>query len=322
MTTRTQNNTTREVAEFLKTLDRVAITTHVGADGDAIGASAALLRLMRNLGAAAVFCHAEVVPSYLRWLLPDEIFRELPEGHDLLVVDTSRPDRAGVPIPGAGARLNLDHHEDNPLYGEYNLVNARAAASAEIVAGLYEELGVPLDRFAAEAIYVGVRYDTGDFRFRNISPEAHELVADLLRAGVIPAEVHDRVNRRGSIEQLNIVGISLANAVRYGEVLISTVDNSDYERTGATELDSKESIDQLRTVAGVDVVAHLREVPEGTKGSLRSETVDVGEISRLFGGGGHKLAAGYTRPGMRPDEAKEELLEILKDYADLGGDVR
>ena len=59
MTTRTQNNTTREVADYLRTLGRVAITTHVGADGDAIGASAALLRLMRALGAAAVFCHAE-----------------------------------------------------------------------------------------------------------------------------------------------------------------------------------------------------------------------------------------------------------------------
>ena len=322
MTTRTQNNTAREVADFLKTLDRVAVTTHVGADGDAIGASAALLRLMRALGAAAVFCHAEEVPSYLMWLLPDEVFRELPEGHDLLVVDTSRPDRTGVPIPEAGARLNLDHHEDNPLYAEYNLVNASAAASAEIVAGLYEQLGVPLDRFAAEAIYVGVRYDTGEFRFRNISPEAHELVADLLRAGVIPAEVHDRVNRRGSIEQLNIVGICLAKARQYGEVLVSTVENSDYERTGATELDSKEAIDQLRTVAGVDVVAHLREVPEGTKGSLRSESVDVGEIARLFGGGGHKLAAGYTRPGMRPQEAKEELLGVLRNYADLGGDLR
>jgi phosphoesterase RecJ-like protein len=320
MTTRTKSNTTREVAEFLKTLDRVAITTHVGADGDAIGASAALVRLMRTLGAAAIFCHAEEIPNYLRWLLPDDTFGELPPDHDLLVVDTSRADRTGVPIPEAGARLNLDHHEDNPLYGEFNLVNPRAAASAEIVASLYAELGVPLDRFAAEALYVGVRTDTGDFRFRNISPEAHELVADLLRAGVVPAEVHDRVNRRGSVEQLNIVGVSLANAVRYGEVLISTVDNSDYERTGATELDSKEAIDQLRTVAGVDVVAHLREVPEGTKGSLRSETVDVGEISRLFGGGGHKLAAGYTRPGMRPQEAKEELLEVLKDYADLGGE--
>ncbi len=319
MTTRTRNNTVREAAAFLKTLDRVAITTHVGADGDAIGASAALLRLMRSLGAATIFCHAEEVPSYLRWLLPDEIFTELPPDHDLLVVDTSRADRTGVPIPAAGARLNLDHHEDNPLYGEYNLVNARAAASAEIVANLYAELGVPLDTFAAEAIYVGVRTDTGDFRFRNISPEAHELVADLLRAGVIPAEVHDRVNRRGSVEQLKIVGVSLANAVRYGEVLISTVDNSDYERTGATELDSKEAIDQLRTVAGVDVVAHLREVPEGTKGSLRSETVDVGEIARRFGGGGHKLAAGYTRRGMRPHEAKEELLNVLAGRVDLGG---
>ena len=317
MTTRTASNTVGEVAGFLNTLERVAVTTHVGADGDAIGASAALVRLMRALGASAVFCHAEEVPGYLRWLLPEEIFRELPPGHDLLVVDTSRADRAGVPVPESGARLNLDHHADNPFYAEYNLVDPMAAASAEIVADLYAELGVPVDRFAAEALYVGVRTDTGDFRFRNISPRAHELVADLLRAGVVPAEVHDRINRRGSVEQLNIVGLCLANARQYGEVLVSTVDNADYERTGAGELDSKEAIDQLRTVSGVDVVAHLREVPEGTKGSLRSETVDVGEIARRFGGGGHRLAAGYTTP-RRPEEARSELLGVLEGELDLG----
>lgn len=320
MTIRTTNNTASEVAGLLRTLDRVAVTTHVGADGDAIGASAALVRLMRLLGAEAVFCHAEAVPTYLEWLLPDEALRELPPDHELLVVDTSRADRAGVPVPESGVRLNLDHHEDNPLYAEYNLLDPKAAASAEIVAGLYTELGVPIDKAAAEALYVGVRTDTGGFTFRNISPRAHELVADLLRAGVVPAEVSERINRRGSIEQLRIVGVSLANAVRFGEVLISTVENADYERTGASELDSKESIDQLRTVAGIDVVAHLREVPEGTKGSLRSETVDVGEIARRFGGGGHRLAAGYTTP-RRPQEAREELLEILKanPSVDLGG---
>jgi bifunctional oligoribonuclease and PAP phosphatase NrnA len=71
MTTRTKNNTLAEIAEFLKTLDRVGVTTHVGSDGDAIGASAALVRLMRRLGAEAVFCHVEGAPEYLRWLLPD-----------------------------------------------------------------------------------------------------------------------------------------------------------------------------------------------------------------------------------------------------------
>src|SRR5829696_3085615 len=298
MTTRTKNNTLAEIAEFLKTLDRGAVTTHVGADGDAIGASAALVRLMHRLGAEAVFCHAEPVPAYLNWLLPDEAIRELPSGYDLLVADTSRADRTGVPIPESGARLNVDHHEDNPLYAE---------------------LDVPIDRPAAEALYVGLRTDTGGFTFRNISPRTHELVADLLRAGVVPAEVNERINRRGRIEQLRIVGISLANAVQYGEALISTVENSDYERTGATEVESKESIDQLRTVAGVDVVAHLREVPGGTKGSLRSETVDVGEIARHFGGGGHKLAAGYTTQ-RRPEEAREELLGELKGVLDLGGE--
>src|SRR5918911_1647008 len=149
MTTRTRSNTTREVAEFLRTLERVAVTTHVGADGDAIGASAALVRLMYALGAAAVFCHAEEVPNYLRWLLPEGPFRELPPDTDLLVVDTSRSDRTGVPVPQTGARLNLDHHEDNPLYAEFNLVNPRAAASAEIVADLYAELDIPLDKQAA-----------------------------------------------------------------------------------------------------------------------------------------------------------------------------
>jgi phosphoesterase RecJ-like protein len=144
------------------------------------------------------------------------------------------------------------------------------------------------------------------------------LVADLLRAGVVPAEVYDRVNRTGTVEQLNIVGISMANAELYGEALISTVDKDDYERTGATELDSKDAIDRLRSVAGVEIVGHLRQIEGGTKASLRSETVDVGEIARLFGGGGHKLAAGYTTFKKTPQEAKEELLVTLKGVVDLG----
>lgn len=237
--------------------------------------------------------------------------------HDLLVVDTSRSDRVGVAHEGVHpVRLNLDHHEDNPLYGEKNLVDPLAAASAQIVASLYTELGVPLERKPAEAIYTGVSTDTGGFRFRNVSPETHELVADLLRAGVIPAEIDDRLNRSSTIEQLKIVGLSLANAERYGEALIATVDKDDYARTGATELDSKESIDHLRTVAGVEVVAHLREIEGGTKGSLRSERVDVGEVARTFGGGGHRLAAGYTTL-KSPQEAREELLEALGGVVDL-----
>lgn len=315
MTTQITSNTIAEISAFLKTLNKVAVTTHVGADGDAIGSSAALVRLMRALGAEAIFCHNEEVPAYLRWMIPDAK-RELPEGYDLLVVDTSRIDRAGVP---GEARLNLDHHEDNPHYAEYNLVNARAAATAELVADLYTELDIPLELEAAEAIYVGLRTDTGGFRFRNVSPRAHEMVADLLRVGVVPAVVDDRINRTGTVEQLRIVGVSLANAVRYGEAIVTTVGNDDYARTGATELDSKEAIDHLRTVAGVDVVAHLREVSAGTKGSLRSETVDVGELARRFGGGGHRLAAGYTVP-LRPAEAKEQLLENLRDIVDLGGE--
>jgi bifunctional oligoribonuclease and PAP phosphatase NrnA len=318
----TKNNTFQEVADFLRSLDKAVVTTHTVPDGDAIGSAVALVYLLRSLSADAVFCHAEEVPNYLGWLVPNEPHFECPPEHDLLVTDTSRSDRVGVVHEGVHPiRLNLDHHEDNPLYGEFNLVDGSAAASAQIVAALYEELGVPMEQGAAEAIYVGVSTDTGGFRFRNVSPAAHELVAELLRAGVVPAEVNDRINRTGTMEQLNIVGASMANADRYGEALISVVDRDDYERTGATELDSKEAIDRLRNVAGVEVVAHLREVEGGTKASLRSESVDVGEIARLFGGGGHRLAAGYTATKKSPREAREDLLAVLKGVVDLGDDI-
>ncbi len=319
MQAQTKNNTLQEVADFLRDSKKAAVTTHTVPDGDAIGSAVALVYLLRSLGAEdAVFCHSEEVPNYLRWLVPNEPLFECPPGYDLLVTDTSRSDRVGV-VHEEGVhpiRLNLDHHEDNPLYGEFNLVDAKAAASAQIVAELYKELGVPLEKKAAEALYTGVSTDTGGFRFRNVSPTAHELVADLLRAGVVPAEVNDRINRTGTIEQLNIVGASMAKAERLGEALISVVDGEDYERTGAGELDSKEAIDRLRNVAGVEVVAHLREVEGGTKASLRSESVDVGEIARLFGGGGHRLAAGYTST-KPPREAREDLLSVLKGIVDL-----
>jgi bifunctional oligoribonuclease and PAP phosphatase NrnA len=319
MQAQTKNNTVQEIAGFLKGLEKAAVSTHTVPDGDAIGSAVALVYLLRSLGAEdAVFCHAEEVPKYLAWLVPNEPLFECPPDYDLLVTDTSRSDRVGVVHEGVHPiRLNLDHHEDNPLYGEFNLVDAKAAASAQIVAALYEELGMLLEKKAAEAIYTGVSTDTGGFRFRNVSSAAHELVAELLRAGVVPAEVNDRINRTGTVEQLNIVGASMANAERFGEALVSVVDNDDYERTGATELDSKESIDRLRNVAGVEVVAHLREVKGGTKASLRSESVDVGEIARLFGGGGHRLAAGYTAT-KPPREAREDLLAVLKGVVDLG----
>ena len=133
MQTRTTNNTTRQIADFLKSLDRAAATTYTGADADTIGNAAALVRLVRSLGVEAVLCHSEDVPNYLRWLLPNEPLRECPPGHDLLVVGTSRFDRIGAAHEGVHqVGLDVDYHEANPLYRRLNLVDASAAASAHL----------------------------------------------------------------------------------------------------------------------------------------------------------------------------------------------
>ena len=65
----------------MRGLEKAAVTTHTVPDGDAIGSAVALVYLLRSLGAQdAVFCHAEKVPNYLAWLVPNEPLSECPPG--------------------------------------------------------------------------------------------------------------------------------------------------------------------------------------------------------------------------------------------------
>ena len=208
--------------------------------------------------------------------------------------------------------LTLDYYDDNPPYRKINFAGAQCATNAQNIAAKYDELEVSYNKKAAEAIYGREPTYTGGFLFRNVVPEAHELVAELFRVGVVPDEVDDRSKHIGIVEQLSIDGIALANA----EAVIPIVDDCDSECTDATELESKEAIDCLRPVASLEVVAHLREIEGTTKAPLCSESVDIGAGAHPFGGVGHLLTWGCTT-SKAPPAGKDELLRVMEDVKDL-----
>ena len=198
--------------------------------------------------------------------------------------------------------VNIDHHHDNPRFGDVDLVVADASSTGEVLADVFRELGVELTPEIAEALYIALVTDTGRFQYANTTPKALRLAADLVEAGADVDRVFQGVYENVQFAKLKLLARALerARVLEGGEIVVSHLVRGDFEAVGATEPYSEGIIDVLRSVEGSAVSALIREPPRdgapARKVSLRSsvDEVDVSAIARKSGGGGHREAAGFS----------------------------
>jgi phosphoesterase RecJ-like protein len=313
----------RAVVEALRSHDRFLIVTHENPDGDALGSLLAMKLGFDRLGKDSVtFLPGESgIPSDLSLLHLEGLQRELPADAAerlLLALDCANAARMGAAAGLLGRvplSINVDHHHDNTRFGMINLVLDTASSTGEIVAGILEQLGVELTREIAEPIYVALMTDTGRFGYTNTTPEAHDLAAKLLRAGVDPRRVFQEIYERVALAHLKLVGRAEGRATVYegGRLIISYLLRSDFEDFGVGEEYAEGIIDRLRAVDGTEMAAMIREPPEPPgsprRVSLRAshDEIDVSAIARKRGGGGHRQAAGFSS-----DESIEEIVEFIR----------
>ena len=302
---------TRAVVEALRLHDRFMVTSHDNPDGDALGSLLATHLALEALGKDSVMVLGGVAP------LPGEYaFLEL-EARGLLrsappdagqrvrvAVDCAQESRIVDPtlIGGAPLTVNVDHHHDNTRFGDLDLVVDDASSTAEVLADLFAALGVELTPAIAEALYTGLVTDTGRFQYSNTTPKALRLAADLVEAGADVSKVFVQVYESTPFPKLKLLARALERATELadGRIVLSELRREDFDAAGAEEPYSEGIIDNLRAVDGAELVALVRELPDGAssarKGSLRSrpDGVDVSAIARSFGGGGHKRAAGFS----------------------------
>jgi phosphoesterase RecJ-like protein len=222
----------------------------------------------------------------------------------LVALDTGSVDRLGPlsdRVAAAGASLVVDHHVSNTRYGSHNLVDDRAEATAVIVARLLDELGVEIDEPIARCLYAGVATDTVSFRFAK--PETHRLTARLLEAGVDGPGLIRSLMDSHPFAWLGMLSSVLAAAQLEPDAaqglgfVHAVVRRSDSAGVRAEEIESV--IDVVRSTAEAEVAAVLKETPAGAwTVSLRAVgRLDVRSVAVHFGGGGHRLAAGFTATG-------------------------
>lgn len=300
-------------AELLAEADSVSIVCHVFPDADTIGAGLALALVLEQSGKAVQVSFAE----------PDELpesLRSLPGGHLLVPPATLRRDAdllVTVDIPSvnrlgalrelaAGDRnvLVIDHHVSNQLFGSANFVDTSADSTTMQVAELLDAWDKPIDVGVAHCLYAGLTTDTGSFRWA--SARAHRLAARLVEAGVDNATISRTLLDTHPFAWLPMLSRVLGSAELIPDALdgrgfvYAVVDHDEWAAARPEEVES--IVDIVRTTQQAEVAAVFKEIePQRWSVSMRAKTVDVSAVAAGFGGGGHRLAAGYSATGAAAD---------------------
>jgi phosphoesterase RecJ-like protein len=297
------------VAEEIKAGDRFLLTTHENPDGDALGSLLAMHRILGTLGKDSVMFLAAKefpLPVEYRFLPLEEVFHEPPADiadRTVMFLDCGNIDRMPVGFLRDGSHkvINIDHHHDNTRFGTVNLIDVNASCTAEIVYDLAGLLGVEMTPELANALYVALVTDTGKFMYENTDERSHRMAAGLIEAGVQVNEIYRRLYEHAPLEKLKLLARALERVELRdeGRLSVTYISTDDYSSTGASEALTEGVIDHLRTIDGTVVAAVVRDQTESgraaRKVSMRSTdgSVDVSAIARVYGGGGHRRAAGF-----------------------------
>lgn len=320
-----------EVIDAMSSARSVVITSHVSPDGDASCSSLALGLMLRALGKTVRLAipmddlgAPGVLPTFAN-------FREegpIAEPDLLVCLDCATVARiANQSLRGrigAWRTLNIDHHATNERYGHANYVIDDASSTGEVVYDIAREAGWPIDRDIAEALWVAIVTDTGRFAYACTRPSTLRCAADLLSRGVRAPWLNDELFCMEDARVLEIRRRALDSLETWfdGKAATIALTAEDYLETGCTKSCTETFADIPRSVRGSVFAIFFYRLPNDPKThlSIRSrEPYSACELAKVFGGGGHDLAAGATTD-LSIDEAKKAAkaaLEQLKGAAPL-----
>ena len=312
----------------LRQSGRVLIVSHANPDGDAVGSTLGLARLVRRMGKGATVWSRDPVPAIYRSLpasdrihTGEEPPRGFPDDYDTLaVLECPSLDRTGLEghLDGMKPLLNIDHHLGNQHYGAVNWVDANAPAVGEMVLRLANDLKIEIDPDTAACLYTALVSDTGGFRFSNATSRAFDAASFLVGRGASPERTTQWLYESKPEASLRLLGEMLATLEisAAGRVATALLTPEMYQRAGAVHGDAEGLVDYPRSIDGVAAVALLRVLDgDRVKVSLRSrgDGVDVERIARKHGGGGHRAAAGYEATGELTALRRNVALELERE---------
>ena len=314
----------RRAGEILSGAEEVAFACHMNPDADALGSMLGLSNFLRARGTRTVCSYGNEPLDLPRWasLLPGSEHVVAPSAFPaepavMVTCDCASFDRLGAlgaSASRAGELIWIDHHRSNEGYGTVRVVDPDASSTCEMVFRLIEAMGGDLARDVAVCLYAGLVTDTGRFQYQATTPETLRIAARLREQDFDHAALVRAMYEDNDPSFLRLLGTALGRMTEVPEasVVWTYITQADLADAGVGPGDTDDLIDVLRTARDVDVAAVLKQQRDGRfKVSVRSRGAhDLSAVAASFGGGGHRLAAGYTSE-RGPEGTIEELVEAL-----------
>lgn len=305
---------------FIDEANAIAISAHINPDGDALGSALGLRKSLELYGKKSEVIKISEVDDYLKFLPQLENYKEPSQKeYDLfIIVDCSEFDRIDKAIEickKSKKVLVIDHHEGGSIKTDLNIIHSDSPASCELVYEIIKRLNLPMDKEIATLLYAGLVTDTNRFLYSNISELTFYTAADLYKIGADFEMIYKNLYQNKEISKLQFEN-HLLNKVEfkkpYALVGVSQKTCHDF---GVQIGDSESVVNMLRDLNGIEVACLVKEYGENEyKISLRSKDyLDVSEIARNNGGGGHIRASGFTINTDSMDKALNIMRKILEE---------
>jgi bifunctional oligoribonuclease and PAP phosphatase NrnA len=316
-----------KIIEVLQKEDNFTLIAHMLPDGDSIGSLLALGAGLKKMGKQVQMFTPGLIPrkySFLEGseLVSNEVFTAI-DSKVIIVLDSSDLDRLGLfkeQVAAFDTIINIDHHVTNQSFGSFNLIDAEASASGEIIFGILKELGVELDHKIAESIYVAISTDTGSFKYDNTTSHTHQVIAELLKFNLSPGILSQKIFDERPLSFYILLKEALSSLELYlnRTVAVMTISKDIRIRSGATTDDLDGIVNYTRNIEGIELgILFYVESDHEVKVGFRSKLLDVSDLAGKLNGGGHVRAAGCRLQGNYETVKEIVLKEAFKMIADL-----
>jgi bifunctional oligoribonuclease and PAP phosphatase NrnA len=298
------------------------VVGHIRPDGDCIGSQLGLTLALKNQGKDVLCWNQDEMPQKLAFLDPDKLVQRPKAGHEfdcVIATDAASFERLGTVGNFIGKRklfINIDHHKSNTCYADINWVSATEPSTGELIFELLKAAQWPITPPISDCLFTAVSTDTGSFQYPTTTPETYQVAGELVERGADLARICDEVYQSYPLSRVRLLK-HVYNHFRLthsNQIAYFWLKKADFTRTGADPSDAEGLIDHIRAIEPVCVACVFEEVDTNvTRISLRSksEQVDVNEVAKLFGGGGHKAAAGARIEGT-PLSVQRKVVAALK----------
>jgi phosphoesterase RecJ-like protein len=310
------------ILEVLREQQTFCIVGHIRPDGDCIGSQLAVGMALQNEGKRVTVWNQDSIPQKYKFLNTNGLFEKPRSGEQfdcVIATDCASFERLGKAAECVGDRkvlINIDHHESNTRYGDINWVSPREPSTGELIFKLLKVARWPITKPIADLLFTAISTDTGSFQYPNTRPGTFHVGAELVTRGANLAKICDEVYQSYPLSRARLLKhvYSTFRLADNNRIAWFWLKQEDFARTGAESDDTEGLIDHIRAIEPVVIACVFEELePELTRLSLRSKSaqVNVSEICRQFGGGGHPAAAGARIPGT-PLSVQRKVIAAVK----------